>query len=255
VVGPPTGGRSNWHFTLAAELGRRVPSFVPQQVVPAVFSRTAAVANVRTVLAGGSTVRVNAGPPTRLMAATLGRELRPVALSQVAPHALPRSAVVARLGAPVATRPWVAASRAAVIAPTQHPMAVSRSTSPLYANPPVYHVAPARPMTSYPAPATYPPRSVAPAPYRGSYGAPSYGAYRAPTAYAPPSRSYAAPSYAAPAYRASVPYAPPSYRAAPTYSAPLRAQPTYAAPAVSRPAVQYSAPAPSASHHSFGGRR
>ena len=67
--------------------------------LPGTFSRMSVVSTQRRLPGAGSTVVINAGPTN------LGRA--PQRLAAVAPGALPRVVIEARVGAPVAARPWV----------------------------------------------------------------------------------------------------------------------------------------------------
>jgi hypothetical protein len=271
VIGPPTVARSGWRFTLAADLGRRSPSFVPHHVAPAIYARTLAVRNLRTAAIGGSTVRFNAGPPTAQVSASLGRDVHVTRLAEVAPHMLPRTSIVARAGTPLASRPWVTAARAGrsvTVAPARasgYPPPAVHTPATTYPPPAVHapattYTPPAAhaPATTYPPPAVHapattytPPASHYPPPaqtYRAPvappayhYQAPSPQTYRVPAAppayhYQTPAQTYRAPA-APPAYHYQAPVAPPAYH----YQAPAQ---TYHAP-VAPPAYHYQAPAPS----------
>jgi hypothetical protein len=260
TIGPPSGVRSPWRFTVAGQLGLAHPSFLPFHTVPTIFSHTAVVSNARSVSVGGATVRVNAGPTALSVGAGVGIST-PVTLHTVAPHALPRANIAPHAGVPLAQRPWagrVAATpvRTSIPIGPQHPGAAQ----PIY-NRPVY-----QPRPGYAPPAYHPvtpPRSYAPQytpPQTYGRTAPAY--HYAPPApayhYAPPAPAYHyapaqtyRPSYSAPSYHSS--YSAPSYH----YSAPTPSY-HYSAPSTSysRPSTSssYSRPSGSSGGH-FGGRR
>jgi hypothetical protein len=110
-IGSPLGPRSSWRFAAAVDLGRARPT-LPPQVAPRIFGRMAVISNPRGLPIAGAQVRVNAGP------ALAGAAQGPAAggagrlLAEIAPRAIPRRAIEAHSGAPVAQRPWVRASGA-----------------------------------------------------------------------------------------------------------------------------------------------
>jgi hypothetical protein len=263
-IGPPHGVRTPWRFTLAAQLGSRSPSYLPAHVVPSVWARTSVISNAHSVMVNNATVRVNAGP-THLAAQTAMHT--PVALASIAPHALPHSAIVPHVGAPVAARPWV---QARVSGALQQPITVPRGYSPntVRTNVPRYvapHSFQQTPFQQRNAPAIQQPHYAQPAryyapttAYRAPYAQPAYHynapAYRAP--YSQPAYHYNAPAYHAPVYSAPH-YSAPTYSAphysAPSYSAPHYSAPTYSAPHYSAPSSSFSRPSYSAPHFSGGG--
>ena len=107
IVGAPRGVRSPWHFTVAGQLGSRQPHFLPSRVVPSVWHSTMAIHNVANTSIGGTQVRFNAGPPSRLVAAATGRALAPAPLRTVAPRALPSQSIAPHVGVPLQQRPWM----------------------------------------------------------------------------------------------------------------------------------------------------
>jgi hypothetical protein len=280
VIGPPTGSRWGWRFTLAADLQARSPSYVPSSVVATVAARTSPVMSQRAFVVGSSTVRFNAGPSAQVMAQTLGRVVSARALREVAPFALPHVAIVPQQGTPIASRPWVvtANARAWSSRVIRVQPGATRAASPSVSRAPYV---PAHPGYVVRAPgATI---SVgtgsgqmayrAPAPeYRGGalYVAPvsrpsrgSSAAYFVSPAYPPSATSPASPYHRPPTYEAPSYHAP----AAPYAAAPYQA-PFVTTQSVARPAVQYapatpiaraatvpSAPAASSSHHGGGFRR
>jgi hypothetical protein len=264
VIGPPRGVRGPWRFTVAAQLGSRNVAYLPSRVVPSVWSRTTVVHNAQNVNFGAASVRFNAGPPARAVAAATGRAVTPVALNQMGPRAAPRAGIAPRLNAPVQSRPWL---QSRPIGGTfAHPVPGARTLGAASGPRPLpLQSAAARPAYNQ---AYAQPRPVYSQPYRApAYSAPTYRApaYSAPAYHAP---SYAAPTYRAPAYSAPVYRAPvysaPAYHSAPSYSAPSYSAPTfhsapsYSAPSYSAPsyhsAPSYSAPSYSApSYHSSGG--
>jgi hypothetical protein len=264
VIGPPSGRRGPWRFTLAGQLGWRRPSYLPARVVPSVFGRTTPIHNVQQVAIGGTPVRINAGPSSAMVAQATGRPMTPVSLAAVAPRALPRPNIVPHLGTPLQSRPWMqsrpiggAFSHTVDGARTigaPRPMApTQRPASP----PPAYR--PGRLGAVYSPTAAGPWRPSAPIYH---YSQPAYH-------YSPPAAHYySPPAYhpAAPAYHYSAPAPSYRYSAAPSYhySAPAPSY-HYNAPAPSyhynapAPSYHYSAPAPSyhsapaPSFHSSGG--
>jgi hypothetical protein len=97
-IGRPTGAQSPWRFTTNGNLPARQP-YLTSATLPGTFSRMSVVSTQRRLPGAGGTIVMNAGPTN------LGRA--PERLATVAPGALPRVAVEARVGAPVAQRPWV----------------------------------------------------------------------------------------------------------------------------------------------------
>ncbi|MCA1665188.1 MAG: hypothetical protein LC659_13135, partial [Myxococcales bacterium] len=270
-------------FTVAGQLGSRQPHFLPSRAVASVWHSTAPIHNVSNVSIGGTQVRFNAGPSSRLVAAATGHAIAPVSLRTVAPRALPSQTIAPRVGTPLQQRPWMQ-GRSAVgttiargsSVPATRPLGSqpfgSRQATTLQARPGT--VIQSRPMPlQYRAPTQQPYRYAQPA-YRAApqsyhYAAPAqsyhYAAPAQPYHYAAPAQSYryAAPaqSYAAPAqtYHAApmYHYATPaqSYQAAPAYhyAAPMQSAPSFhSSPA---PAAHYSAPAPSfhSAAPSYGG--
>jgi hypothetical protein len=100
VIGRPVGPRSPWRFTPTATLGTSRAQYLPAASVPGVFSRMTVVANDRRLPSAHGGVVVNAGP-------SHAGGVAPARLATVAPGALPRYAIQARVGTPVAVRPWV----------------------------------------------------------------------------------------------------------------------------------------------------
>ena len=245
TVGAPSGVRSPWRFVVAAQLGAAHPSYLPSHVVAGVFSHTSVVNNLRTVAAGGASVRINAGPSST---GAPGFAHAAVSLRSVAPQSLPRAGIIAHAGVAVAARPWVQ-NRAPGTVGAPRPMARPNSIPiggsrvvPIRSTP-IRGNGPRAMVPSYPArPYTIAQQSW---PYRAApvyhYNAPSPIRYTAPVS-APATYHYQTPSYSAPSYH---------------YSAPSPVQ--YSAPApsyhYSAPVEHYSAPAPSyhSSSGSFGG--
>lgn len=106
-LGRPIGPRSPWRFIRAEDLGRATPDYVPLRIVPSLFGTTAALSKVRSMRIGNLNVRVSVGPPWKQSG--LGQQPIAAPLAVAAPHALPRLKIRPRLGAPVESRPWVAA--------------------------------------------------------------------------------------------------------------------------------------------------
>ncbi len=260
VVGPPHGVRTSWRFAVASQLGSRQMSYLPAHVVPSVFARTSVINNYRTVNVASANVRINAGPTGTFTGAGVGAST-PVRLAQIAPRAVPTAhAVVPRVGASLASRPWVQANvpgldhhvSTAARAPYQPP----RGNLPQIQNrAPMQPRAPVQPRPLYAPPAqthaVYSPQPYqAPRPAYQPYAQPRYQqpAYSAP--------HYSQPSYAAPSYQHNAPvYSPPHYAqpsyAAPTYhSAPA---PSYSPPVTHAAPPSYSAPHVSAPAHFSGG--
>jgi hypothetical protein len=257
TIGPPTGVRTPWRFAVASSLGGAHINFVASHVVPSIWGRTTVVANTRAVTVGGASVRFNAGPTLT--------HVTPVALSTVAPHAMPQPRIVPRVSTPVASRPWVQNAGMNRVSQTGHVGSI-----PIGPQHPVY----SNPSTVTPRPITVPsggyhpvqsaPHSMAPQPVYShpSYSQPVYHAPAPAPVYHPtyaapaPSYHYSAP---APSYHYSAPAPSYHYSApAPSYSAPAPSY-HYSAPAPSYH-PSYSAPAPSyhsapSSGRSFGGRR
>jgi hypothetical protein len=107
VVRPGATG-SPWRFSAAASLGTRA-QYVTASAVPGVFSHMQVVSNERLLSGARGTVAINAGP------SRIGGE-RPVKLSSVAPGALPRVAIRAHAGVPIASRPWAGSAVARPVA-------------------------------------------------------------------------------------------------------------------------------------------
>jgi Family of unknown function (DUF6600) len=98
-IGRPIGARSPWRFTSNGNLGARQP-YLTAVTLPGAFSRMSVVSTQRRLPGAGSVVVTNAGP-------TGLRRGAPERIASVAPNALPRVAIQARVGSPVAYRPWV----------------------------------------------------------------------------------------------------------------------------------------------------
>jgi hypothetical protein len=103
-LGRPIGPRSPWRFITNANLGAPLLSLVPLRTVPSIFGRTAAVSRGRLLSDGGLSVKVPIGPP-----AGPGGPADDPSLATSAPGARPRLTIKPRRGAPVDSRPWVAA--------------------------------------------------------------------------------------------------------------------------------------------------
>jgi hypothetical protein len=276
TIGPPTGVRSGWRFTLAGQLGTRGMTYLPAHVVPSVFARTSVVSNARTVTVGKATVRVNAGPTSLAVGRGVG-VTTPVSLRTLAPRALPHPSVVTHHGVALASRPWVRAGvgRVGSISNVPRPISIpigpqhSSSARPIY-NAPVRadERAPARPYDATARPNMYvaPSRTtMPPRPYVRQQNDPVYRnsapVYNNSNSAAPVYRSSESapvyrPSYSQPVYRPSEStpvYRPsesaPSYQR--SYSAPTY-QPSYSQPSYRvAPANRVSAPsAGSSTRHS-----
>jgi hypothetical protein len=101
-VGRPVGARSPWRFAASSGFGTSRRPYVRAASVPGAFSRMSVVSNQRLMSGARGTVVVNAGP-LRVGSARPGR------MATVAPSALPRTAIQAHVGVPIASRPWVRA--------------------------------------------------------------------------------------------------------------------------------------------------
>ena len=214
-----------------------------------VWRSTTPIHNVSTVNLRGTQVRFNAGPPSRLVAATTGRALTPVSLRSVAPRALPSQAIAPRASTPIGQRPWMqprAFGGGTTIARAPHTL----GSQPIYSRPGTTTIQ-ARPQPlQYRASQAIQYRAPAPQAYR-AYAAPRNGSLQV---YRSDGRYYGAPAqayHAAPQYHYSAPAQ--SYHAAPQYrySAPMQSY--HAAPA-----YHYAAPAQQSFHaapsfHSSGG--
>jgi hypothetical protein len=107
-IGSPLGPGSSWHFTTASSLWRGHPAMLSAQVVPRIFGRMTVVSNPRALPIAGARVRVNAGPsPASAPDESGGHAI--ARLASIAPRTLPRRAIEAHAGAPVAQRPWMQA--------------------------------------------------------------------------------------------------------------------------------------------------
>lgn len=95
-IGRPMGVRSPWRFTTNGNLAARQP-YLTAATLPAAFFRMSVVSSQRRLSTAGSAVIVNAGP-TNIGSGAVGR---------LAPNALPRVVIQARVGTPLANRPWV----------------------------------------------------------------------------------------------------------------------------------------------------
>ena len=293
VVAPPGRRRSHaqWHFTLASDLTRRNPSYVPDSVARNVYGRTSAVNNARTISTAGVSTRINLGPPVATVSRDIGRAVPTLALKNGAPSQLPRSSIVAHAGVPLVQRNYgrsaTSLGRLATSTPASRPVlqgtgSIPRASAPHVGTPPSYPLGntysspmTGQPVTRYsgtsyqgtPGPRSYAqpaytapqPSSQPPAYTRPAYQAPptyQQPAYQQP-AYQPPVQqpAYRQPAYQPPAYSQPTYQAPPAY-SQPTYSAP---HPSYQAPAMVRPTappmVSHPAPAPTFSAPSFGTRR
>ena len=257
VVPPPgrrgsRGARAQWHFTLASDLTRRNPSYVPDTVARGIFARTSSINNARTISTNGVTTRINLGPPVASVSRDIGRAVPTLALKNGAPSQLPRAAIIPHEGMALTQRNYARSSVAVTRPPTR---AALTGPSPQRMNAP----------PSYPLGNTY--SAPAQPAYRGSYQAPQRS-YQAPSysqpAYQAPQRSYQAPAYSQPAYQAPQrSYQAPAY-SQPAYQAPV-SQPSYARPSYYQPAPSVSRPsapapmsrpsAPSFSTPSFGPHR
>lgn len=106
-LGRPIGTRSPWRFARAATLGTTVMEPVPLRNIPGLFGRTASVTTARAVSIGRLKVRFNAGP---IGPKCCGDRTPPrLSFAELAPHAVPRFGIKPRQGAPLPSRPWVAA--------------------------------------------------------------------------------------------------------------------------------------------------
>jgi hypothetical protein len=106
-LGRPIGPRSPWRFVPVDGLGATTLAYVPLRKVPAIFGSTAAVSNVKEIRVGTLGARVNVGPIGK---SCWGAEpCVPPPLATAAPNALPRLNIKPRSGAPLDSRPWVAA--------------------------------------------------------------------------------------------------------------------------------------------------
>ena len=250
VIGPPRGVRSPWHFTVANQLATFRPHYLPSRVVASVWRSTTPIHNVSTVTLGGSQVRFNAGPSSRLIAAATGRAVAPVSLRSVAPRALPNQAIAPRVGTPMQQRPWMQprALGAGTMARAPHTL----GSQPIYSRPGTTTI------QARPQPLQY--RSPTPQSYRAygygnqyqrngtlqvyrSNGVPVQSYHPAPQYhYGAPAQSY----HPAPQYHYGAPAAMQSYRAAPSYHYAAPAQSFHSAPS------QSFHSAPSQSFHSSG---
>jgi hypothetical protein len=97
-IGRPIGARSPWRFTTTGNLSARQP-YLTAATLPGAFSRMSVVSTPRRLPGAGSVVVTNAGPMNLVRGA-------PKRIASVAPNALPRVAIQARVGSPVAYRPW-----------------------------------------------------------------------------------------------------------------------------------------------------
>ena len=239
VIGPPRGVRSPWHFTVANQLAAIRPHYLPSRAVASVWRSTTPIHNVSTVNLRGTQVRFNAGPPSRLVAATTGRALTPVSLRAVAPRALPSQAIAPRVGTPVGQRPWMqprAFGGGTTIARAPHTL----GSQPIYSRPGTTTIQGRPQPLQYRASQAIQYRAPAPQAYR-AYAAPRNGSLQV---YRSDGRYYGAPAqayHAAPQYHYNAPAQ--SYRAAPQYrySAPMQSY--HAAPA-----YHYAAPAQQSFH-------
>jgi len=106
-LGRPIGTRSPWRFARASSLGTASLEPVPLRKVPALFGRTAAVSTARAVSVGRLRVRFNAGPIGPRCCGD--RTPHQLPFAELAPHAVPHLGIKPRAGAPLPSRPWVAA--------------------------------------------------------------------------------------------------------------------------------------------------
>ncbi|HVZ89173.1 MAG TPA: DUF6600 domain-containing protein [Polyangia bacterium] len=210
------GAGSPWRFTRAASLGALHPAFYSPRYLPGLFARTSVVSNDRLLSHGRWNVHVNAGP-------SRGMSYRPVSLSTVAPHVLPRVAIYPHAGTPLSDRPWTRIAAQNDVLNSQGWHAGDR-----YAQPRAFGRAPtaspaARPEIRSAAGGGWSRPAAAYGSSPGSYGRP-YGnnGWTAPTTR--PAYGAAAPmgyGAAAPAYR-------PAYQPQPSYHAPAAAYQTSA---------------------------
>lgn len=202
----PRGGSPQhdpWHFTLASEVMRRNPTYIPSKVVPGIFKRTVAVRNARPVTINGVTTKIALGPSPTQLAHDLGRTVPALALRNSAPSVLPRQSIVAKAGIALPKRPYV---QHAAYAGSVRSMVQGR-ISPMH-----------EPVRAY---------------NNDSYVAPSRGAYTNTNSAIPPLRSsYNNQNYPGDAaYRTSAQPIAHSEPVRPTYQQPVYQQPVYQQPA------------------------
>jgi hypothetical protein len=105
-LGRPLGTRSPWRFVRAGALGAPKLELVPLRAIPSIFGRTTVVSRARRLAAGGVEVTVPVGPAAG-KAGGSPPTLAP--LVEVARGARPQRPIEPRLGAPLQSRPWIAA--------------------------------------------------------------------------------------------------------------------------------------------------
>jgi hypothetical protein len=106
-LGRPIGTRSPWRFVSARSFGGTSLEYVPLRTVPSIFGHTAALSGARSTKIGNLSVRLSVGPSGARCCR--GQQPAPLPLASAAPNALPRLTIRPRSGAPLQSRPWVAA--------------------------------------------------------------------------------------------------------------------------------------------------
>ena len=106
-LGRPLGTHSPWRFARSSSLGTRSLEPVPPREIPAIFGRSVSVSTPRQISVRGLAVRINAGPTGPKCCGNHGRPI--LSFQELAPNASPAIVIRPRRGAPLRSRPWVAA--------------------------------------------------------------------------------------------------------------------------------------------------
>lgn len=103
----PIGRRSPWRMARNRRLDTAAVEYVAPRDIPALFGRTTAVSNTRTLVMNDVSARVTVGPDASTCGK--GRRLDPLPLATAAPHSVPRLTIVPHPGPTTAALPWVVA--------------------------------------------------------------------------------------------------------------------------------------------------